>query len=326
MMVILVGAGSFGFEWYKTLKADHPELTVVVADRDPAAKARIDAGDRFYPSLREAVEAERPDFLLNATPPSIHSAVNNLAFEYHLPVLCEKPIDENYHDALSTVQRANQENIPFMIAENYRRIPIVRRVKKLIDEYLSSEIATIQVEFRKRFHTDKPYFLAMDDPLLADVAIHHLDMMRYFTGAEGHHILAKSYSPRGNWFKGNTNLSLFLEMRTGTAISYHGSLVSQASETTWYGNWTIEGIDRAITLVDDTITLIDNGIAMPLQNPPEEKAPGCLDDFLALLQKRAMVESTGTDYINTQALVHYSLLSSRENRRVEIELPTFERS
>src|SRR5205807_5782628 len=117
--------------WYKKLKSAYQDLELAFVDRDAQARAKLDQEEHFYTSLTVAIEREKPDFLLNATPPAIHSQINNVAFDYKLPVLCEKPISDRYDEAVKIVQRATRESIPLMIAENYRYIPFVRRAKQL---------------------------------------------------------------------------------------------------------------------------------------------------------------------------------------------------
>src|SRR5690606_20834022 len=113
--------------WYKRLK-DRGLLAAVV-EKNPEMKNKM--GDDPYPffeSLEEAFEQVEFDFIVNVTPPSVHTSVNMAAFDRRIPVLCEKPIANEYEEALQVVERAERENIPFMIAENYRFAPNVRKM------------------------------------------------------------------------------------------------------------------------------------------------------------------------------------------------------
>src|SRR5436305_621278 len=144
MKMLLVGLGGFGYDyWYKKLKSAYQNLEVALVDRDAKARDKIDQADHFYTSLTDAIEREKPDFLLNATPPAVHSLINNVAFDYKLPVLCEKPISDRYDEAIKIVERATRENIPLMIAENYRYIPFVRRAKQLITDGTIGDLSNI---------------------------------------------------------------------------------------------------------------------------------------------------------------------------------------
>jgi predicted dehydrogenase len=317
MHILLAGVGIYGIGWYHRLKRDYADSRITVVDRNPATAQQLAAGDAFYTSLHEALEMQRPDFVINATPPAAHAEVNHLAFDHRLPVLCEKPISDSYPEALEMVRRAVSENIPFMIAENYRRTLPARRVKHLIARGDIGRVTSIHVLFRRYFHTDKAYFVAMEHPLLIDVAIHHLDLMRYFTGSEGARLFAHSYNPAGSWTRGNMNLSLLMTMQDETRITYDGSMVAQTQETDWSGDWIIEGTTGAITLRDGAVTLIKDREPQIITDD-QVRAGDCLDEFVAALRNDTIAESWGTDYIHTQKLVHCALESHRANAVVTI--------
>ncbi len=323
MKLILVGLGSFGSSWYRHLKSDYPDLNVAVVDVDPERAVLLeDPGEAFYTSLEEAIQNEQPDFILNATPPHVHAAVTQAAFDHLLPVLCEKPISDDYEDAVWAVARSESEGIPFMIAENYRRAPAMRKVRELIDCGAIGTLTAMHCDLHQPYYTEKPYFVRMAHPLLVDVVVHHLDLMRYLAGSEGRRIYAHGYSPLGSWHPGNVALDLILEMESGVRASLTGSLVTQGPETGWPGHWRIEGTAGTITVAGDEIQVcMDGAQRQAIVDCSDARTNGPLDDFLLLLSGKEDVESTGPDYIKTQALVYYAKQSCDCNQAIDIELP-----
>ncbi len=323
MKIILVGFGSFGRSWYEYIQNSHPNFQVAVVDTDPT-RVRQDSAlnDRFYTSLVDAIENEQPDFLLNATPPQAHTAINHLAFDYRLPVLCEKPIAADYQEAVQVVRRAIQENVPFMIAENYRRLAVMRQAKQLITKGTIGTLRSLHGDVYRTYHTDKPYFLQMEHPFLVDVAIHHLDLIRYLSSSEGHRILAHSFHPAGSWHPGKLALVLFIEMRNGVIATLDGSLTTQGPQTDWLGSWRLEGSEGSITVVGDHITITREGQTSYLQDFNDASKAVILEDFLMLLQGKQQSDTDGRDYLNTQALVHFALQSIGLRQVVDIDLPS----
>jgi predicted dehydrogenase len=322
MKLIQVGIGSFGRGWYDTIKKKYPQFSLAVVDRDPsAAQAVISAGDRFYTSLPEAIAQEQPDFVLNVSPPQAHTAINAIAFEHKLPVLCEKPIAEDYEEAVRIVTRARAEKIPFMIAENYRRMPVMRRAKEILTGGAIGALRSLHCDHYKYLYTEKPYFLQMKDPYLVDVVVHLLDLFRFLSSREGCTIYARSYRPQGSWHPGNLALSLSMDMEDGIRATLAGSLITRGPQTAWAGDWRIEGADGSLAIRGNSLSLYQGERLELVEDLSEATAPGCLDDFLYALDSGDEPETSGTDYLRTQALVHFSQISSQAGGAVQVILP-----
>jgi predicted dehydrogenase len=320
MKLILVGVGSFGRGWYRDIKERHAELQVAVVDQDPAARQVVDPTDRFYTSLVEAIEQERPDFLINVSPPQAHTQVNAIAFDHRLPVLCEKPIAEDWEQAVAIVRRATAEGIPFMIAENYRRSAVMRKARRLIEAGEIGQVRSLHCSHHKFLYTEKPYFLQMQHPYLVDVVVHHLDLFRYLSGSEGEWVFARSYHPEGSWHTGCLALDLLMQMRSGAMASFNGSLATRGVETTWNGDWRIEGALGMIAIQDDQLTLFRQEKAILMDEARDIEAPNCLDDFLQALRDQSEPKTSGRDYLKTQALVHSALQASQTGQVIQVAL------
>jgi predicted dehydrogenase len=321
MKALLAGIGSFGRYWYQSIKEKTPDLKIAVADPDPGKSSLLTGpDDTYYTSFRKALEVENPDFVINATPPGVHTAINQLAFDHHLPVLCEKPIASDYLQAVEIVSRAARERIPFMVAANYRREPAMRTARRLIENGEIGEIDTIQIQFFRNYRADKPYLMRMADPLLVDVAVHHMDCIRYLTGSEGKTIFARSYNPKGSIFQGNAGLNFCLEMEDGVQVNFSGNMSCRGIETTWLGNWRIEG-KSGVLLIDPGIQLLKSGEISEISAPGKVESGDILIEFLNSLYGKKPMETNAADYLKTQALVYYAEQSSRSQCTLEIEIP-----
>lgn len=313
MHVILVGIGSFGYGWYRQIKAHYPQLRVTIVDPDPTAPGRLlDAADPLYTSLDAALAAGRPDFLINLTPPAVHTPVNHLAFDWRIPVLCEKPIAEDYAEAVEIVSRAQREGIPFMIAENYRRDPVFRKARQLIADGAVGDLAAVYVQFFKDAYFEKQYLLRMPEPLLVDVTVHHLDLVRYLTGFEGQRVFARSFNPASSRYPGNAAVDLLIDLENGVRVSYAGSLAAKNAETGWPGVWRIEGT-KGIMQIGQAIHLWIGDQAVTITNFNDMDASTCLDEFLTALSEKREPETSGKDYLNTQKLVDLAQQSIQKN-------------
>jgi predicted dehydrogenase len=195
-----------------------------------------------------------------------------------------------------------------MIAENYRRWPVARKLRQLIEQGALGEIAAVKVFFAREYRQLKPYLAAMPCPLLMDVSVHHLDLLRYLTGQEGLRVAGHHYRPKGSAFPNKAASLLYIEMTNGVVATYDGSLSARGQETTWTGDWRIEGSAGVLELKNDCIFLTQSGetrAVTDLSGAPDSHDP--LDEFLRALADGREPETSGRDYLKTQRLVDLAL-------------------
>lgn len=320
MKAVLVGLGNFGSGWYKRLRRHPGVQEVCVVEANAQLRETIDPETPFYASLEDAINSERPDFVINVTPPHVHTAINEIAFAHRLPVLCEKPISSDIKDAHYIVGQAESKQIPFMISENYRFFAPVLKAKELLDSGVIGSLSSVHIEFDRFHDVPVPYFGRLANGLLEDVTIHHFDMIRYFTGQEAVKVLAMNSNPPGSWTETTTiHLAAWLELEGGTVVDYHGSMMAKGKVTEWYGDWRFEGAGGAIVLTSNRVQLIREGKDEETYDFDGVGSMLSLDEFLAALQEKREPRPSGSDYLKSQSLVHAAAVSSRTGRMVSVE-------
>jgi predicted dehydrogenase len=316
---ILVGLGFAGWGWYRRMR-DRGLLAAVV-DVNPEMRAKMgDDPFPFYTSLEEAFEREKADFLVNVTRPMEHTAVNLAAFDRGLPVLSEKPIAFLYEESLQVVQRANKESIPFMIGENYRRYPFFRKMKQLLEQGAIGRISTVDMSFYRYHQVERSYPVH----ILDDISVHYLDLIRYLTGQEGKRIQSRLYNPPDSWAQGEEMLSanVWLEMDNGIVVHMLSTITARGRETQWSGDWRIEGTEGALELINREIYMTKDGQTWRIDDWSGVDETDALDEFIASLREAREAETSGKDYLKTQALVHYAKLSNETGRIEEVVIPS----
>ena len=113
-----------------------PVLKAVCA-RNPD-RARDFAGNWGYESVEadwRALVARRDiDVIDIASPNDTHAEIAVAAARAGKMVLCEKPLGRNSLEAKAMVDAVEATNVPNMVWYNYRRVPAVVLLKKLVDE------------------------------------------------------------------------------------------------------------------------------------------------------------------------------------------------
>jgi predicted dehydrogenase len=328
MRIVQVGLGGFGGVWLEQVVHPHEDLDVVGLvdvnrELGEAARERLDLSESLLATdlgdLLALLESQgkRPDLVLNVTPSQYHGAINEAAFRHGIPVMSEKPLADTLEEGRAIVARAEQLGVRFAVSQNYRWKRIMTEAKKRLDEGGIGRVENVYVEFFRNPDVEG-YRLEMPDVLLVDMAIHHFDLMRYLTGAEPLAVRGESWNPSWSRFKGDANLQANFRFERGIRACYTGSWASPMRETSWDGNWKIEGTRGYMRMEDDrllihaagaeeeTLVLTDDGRSMRRS----------LDLFLNSLREGRPAPTEGRDNLNSLAMVDRCRLSIREDRTV----------
>jgi len=87
----------------------------------------------------------------------------------------------------------------------------------------------------------------MPHPLLLDMAIHHVDLLRAVTGREAVAVDARAWPAPDGPFRHAPTVAALIELDGGPAVSYDGSWAPPHGETSWNGDWELLGRDGRAT-------------------------------------------------------------------------------
>lgn len=187
LKICLVGAGSIGRRHLRLLaERDDVVLSVV----DPSAASKEFVASKFenivcYDSMQEAIEAEKPDAALIATPHQMHSQMAMDALNAGLHVFCEKPMSDSLEDCVKMLACARKSEKVFSVGFMFRFDPFIRKIKELIDGGVLGNIVHYTSRFASynillcsvtKHQENTPYSLVMD-------CIHDTDLLHFLTGS-----------------------------------------------------------------------------------------------------------------------------------------------
>lgn len=273
--IMLLGLGNFGRSWATYILpqcADFAELTAVVDRRSECMEGIPPEVQRFQ-DLEAALRTIRPELVINATPPSVHTETNRLLLENHIPVLCEKPIADTREAALAMGESLAATGGFLMIAENYRYSPLMRAARDCI---LRGRLGRLR-HIRCHFCHDHPdysmyYHGKLAHPLLEDVTIHHLDLARYLSGEEPERVWCHEFAAPYSWYGARpASANIVTAMSGGAVFEYSGTLASPVASTTWNGDWELMGDQGILQIRNDRLTLLQNGQAEEIPVPDETR-------------------------------------------------------
>lgn len=337
--IVQVGIGGFGASWASEVVPSVPEVEAVgYVDMNPAAlKAVVDSGlateDDCFGTLAEAIAATDPEAVLVTTNLPGHAPVVTEALNAGKHVLVEKPFASTVPEAQALVDLAAARNLTVAVSQNYRFFPAVRAVQAIVAAGTLGRLLSVDVDFRKPVRmgpvkTGKP---PLAEPLLSDMSIHHFDLMRAVTGLDATSVFCRTWQPDGYPYSGPPAGAGVLEFGDLT-VSYRGSWISPAPQTTWAGDWRMsfdtaevtwtsrEGgpIDPAAT--DAVQIRHDDGRVETVDLPelPHLDRAGSLHEFALSLAQRRAPETAGAANLGSLAITEAMIASATSHRPVAL--------
>ncbi len=328
---IQIGLGAWGFSWSKEVIPKVPTVEMVAyVDTNPDAQQRVQTELGIDPklcfsSLDDAAHRTDAVLALCTLRTEAHYPVVKRCLELGLHVLVEKPFTTTIAQGRELVALAKAQGKHLMVSQNYRHQPAPIAAAKLISSGQFGSLSMVSIDFRRHGPSQGYRYWDMPDPLLADMSIHHFDLMRYVLGDEAKRLSARTWNPPGSPFQYHPTGVVTIEFAKGTMVTYRASWMSSQPVTPWAGDWVMDGAEGTISW-----TSRDNfkGIAGPdrlslraLDGQPETISldPVAFPDRTGTLSTIAKVIDTGEipvgfssgeDNLGSLALVQASILSA----------------
>ncbi|MEM2527892.1 MAG: Gfo/Idh/MocA family oxidoreductase [Ignisphaera sp.] len=196
---IVVGLGRIGKIHAENLRyrVEGAELVAVVDIVEDVARATGEALKvRWYTDYLRALEVEKPDAVIIATPTYLHRENITTAAKYGIDIFTEKPLAPNLSDAMEIYSTVKKYGVKLQIGFQRRFDPIYQRAKEFIDGGgIGKPIAFIAIVR----DPEPPPSWARDPKasggMFADQLSHDFDIVRHLLSDE----IAEVYVVGGNY-------------------------------------------------------------------------------------------------------------------------------
>ena len=332
LRLIQCGVGGFGQGWLTEITSKSPAFEVVAIvdiSKENLVKAGTEVGipaERQFLTLEAALEAMTADAVLSVTPPPVHVQHARLAFGRGLHFMTEKPFADTIEHAHEMLQLARKSKRQLLVSQNYRYRPAISRAKQLLAEKAVGTLVHGHIDFYIPADFTGTYREKMEFPLLVDMAIHHLDLIRYVTGRNIVKVTTLSFNPEWSWYAHDAGLKMLLELEDGTVFSYSGDWSGKGRPTSWTGGWRLQCADGSIHLENDEIEVARcerwaiNPTAAKIELPPlqySERA-ATLHIFSESIRSGQPGELDGSDNIWSFGAVMAGLESARTGQPIDV--------
>jgi len=328
---IQVGLGAMGKHWLQRL-AEHPSAEVVaLVDVDPdalAAARRVGGyGQRiFFSTLHEALAGVEADALVCVTPPEHHRACVVEAMQAGLDVITEKPMAHDLESCLSILGASRTTGRTCVVSQNYRYRPETWTLSRLVESGRIGEVGQVKIDFYLGHDFGGGFRHRMAYPVLVDMAIHHVDLIRFVTGLDAVSVRGEAWNPPWSNYRGDCSSSLVFEMENGARVVYNASWCAKGQFCGWDGNWQIEGSQGCVVYRSGGITLYDApGLytveameTVPATGPERLEQAFVLDDFIRSVEGGTRPRTDVFDNVYSIAMVFAAVEAVRTGRRVPV--------
>ncbi|CAL9331959.1 Inositol 2-dehydrogenase_D-chiro-inositol 3-dehydrogenase [Streptomyces sp. enrichment culture] len=180
--------------------ADRPGTARVVSCADPARRGRDDAhklfGDGVHVHERyEDMLADGLDAVFVLTPDDAHTAPALFFLEAGVAVFVEKPLTVDLADCDRVLTTAARTRTRLYVGHNLRHLPVLRRMRRLIDEGAVGEVRAVWCRhfvghggdyYFKDWHAER----ARTGSLLLQKGAHDLDAIHWLAGGYSRSVTA----------------------------------------------------------------------------------------------------------------------------------------
>jgi predicted dehydrogenase len=157
---------------------------------------------KYYTDWRDMMADDEVQLFDNGGPNNAHAEPSIAAAQAGKHILCEKPLARTAEEAKTMLDAVTKAGVKHMVAFNYRFVPAVRQIRKLIDAGALGRIyhfraVYLQEWIMPHYNTPMIWRLQKSDAgsgALGDLGAHIIDLGRYLVGdVKGVSAMAKTF-------------------------------------------------------------------------------------------------------------------------------------
>jgi predicted dehydrogenase len=190
-----------------------PKMVAICGRNEAATKAAaIRFGyETYYTDWRKMIADDRVQLFDNGGPNDAHAKPSIAAAQAGKHILCEKPLARTAAEAKTMLDAVNKAGVKHMVAFNYRFVPAIRQIRKLVESGALGRIYHFRAVYLQEWimaHYNMPMIWRLDKKVagsgaLGDLGAHIIDLGRYLVGdVKRVSAMARTFIPERPWGDG----------------------------------------------------------------------------------------------------------------------------
>jgi predicted dehydrogenase len=231
-------------------------VAAVDVNPDVLANAREGLGieaDRCFTDLRAALDSQPADAIIIVIPPAFHEGVVDLALEHGLDILSEKPIADTLEGSVRIVAKTRAAGVRMAITMSHRFDEDKTTLREELRNGRDGRLDYLAMRFTtnmRQYGRWRPFRHEMQDPMLIEGSVHHLDILADLAGAPCTWVWANTWRPAWAEFKGDTNVLAVLLFENGVRAQYEAATAASVGINGWSHEYIRAECELATVILD----------------------------------------------------------------------------
>lgn len=319
----IVGAGNISKLHLDGMK-EHPDRAVCTALCDPnaenlkAREAEYGIGTHFA-SVEDFAANAQVDAAIVCTPTQLRLPVLEPLMQAGIPILCEKPLAEEYDEAKAIAEAAEKCGVPVAVNQNFRRHFTFAMAKDVLAANdFGKPLHLVQKAMGMR--RDVGWRLERKRYVMSVMSIHWFDGYRFMLDDEPEAIYVRGLNSPATPGGEDTAVSMVLEFGKGAVVSLSESFSSFTC--TWDGTLYCDCERGGLIMGYGKMESVDAEKQKREYSNPYDKAQATyyvLDDLLSAVEEGRAPETSVQDNLKSLRVMEAAYKSLSEGRVVRIE-------
>ena len=297
---------------------------------------RANRDDQCYEEVEKALSEVKADFCTIVVPPSVHEMVVDLALAHDLHILSEKPIADTLAGSIRIANKVRGAGKKMAVTMSHR---FDQDKTTLRDQLRSGKYGPLDY-LVCRFTCDARSFATwgkfrheIEDPLMVEGAVHHLDILADLAGAECDMIYAQTWNPSWGEYAGDSQGLVTMHFKNGVRAFYEGAKTNAVGFNGW-ANEYVRAECRDATIVLDRRHLEyfpynpnerwasqrhGEGLPLPLREQSKWANSWLIAKFVDWLEGGEPMETNVSDNLQSVALIFAAIESARTGQPVAVQ-------
>ena len=343
--MIQVGTGGFGAAWCQQFippnVKDRTVEVVAAADINPdnLLNAMEHLGlpaERCYTDVRKAFAENKADFCAIVVPPAFHESIVDIALEHGVHILSEKPISDTLEASVRIAEKVKIAGLKMAVTMSHRFDQDKTALRNLLRSGRFGDLDYLVCRFTCDCRVDGAwgaFRYRIDDPLMVEGSVHHLDILADLAGAKCDTIYARTWNPAWSAFKGDSQALVTMLFGNGVHAMYEGAKTNAVGLNGWTNEYIRAECEKAtLTMQNREIECFPYNEAQ--SNEQHREGTGCkltlpeghkwqnallIEQFAKWLGGGNAMETQVEENLQSVALIFAAIQSNRTGLPVKVQ-------